>query len=268
MEKEHKKKISESMMGNQNGLGNKANLGKTFTEEHLQKLRGKIPWNKGEKMSEEYKEQRKENNWMRGKKPWNTGKKGIEYISPEGLNKMRTSATIHLKGRTYEEIYGPEKAKEQKEKRRIKTQQQYDNGTATFGFSKDGSMKVKRRLQIFPKKDTYIEVKIQNFLKDLNLDFYTHHYILEITHGYQCDISIPIQKRITQKIILECDGDWWHGNEEIYPNLTEAQRCQRELDYIRTKELKEAGFKVIRLWEHEIKNLDLTIFKNKIGLPI
>ena len=57
-------------------------------------------------------------------------------------------------------------------------------------------------------------------------------------------------------------------NTEIYPNLTEAQRCQKEEDYVRTKELKEMGFKVIRLWENEIKNMDLTIFKNKIGLPI
>ena len=53
----------------------------------------------------------------------------------------RTSATINLKGRTYEDIYGPEKAKEQREKRRMKTKEKYDNGTATFGFPKDGTMK-------------------------------------------------------------------------------------------------------------------------------
>jgi len=34
------------------------------------------------------------------------------------------------------------------------------------------------------------------------------------------------------------------------------------LDKVRTKELQEKGFRVIRLWEHEIKVMELNDLKN------
>jgi very-short-patch-repair endonuclease len=105
-----------------------------------------------------------------------------------------------------------------------------------------------RRNFIMPKRDTYIEVKIQNYLKLLNIEFFTHQYIKEIEHGYQCDILVP-----SMNLIIECDGDYWHN----YPN-------GKELDHIRTKELLEKGFKVIRLWENEIRYLNLEDFKAKL----
>lgn len=104
-----------------------------------------------------------------------------------------------------------------------------------------------RKLQILPKKDTLIEVKIQNFLKELNIEFFTHQYIY-IKHGYQCDIFIPILN-----LVIECDGDYWHK----YPT-------GKDIDYIRTSELIEKGFKVLRLWEYEIKKLNLQGFKEKL----
>ncbi|HEC66662.1 MAG TPA: DUF559 domain-containing protein [bacterium] len=100
---------------------------------------------------------------------------------------------------------------------------------------------------IFPSKDTSIEVKIQDYLKRLGVDFFTHQYMTEIEHGYQCDIFIP-----AMDLIIECDGDYWHK----YP-------AGNDIDNIRTKELIEKGFKVLRLWEKEIKAMDLTKF-NKI----
>jgi very-short-patch-repair endonuclease len=168
---------------------------------------------------------------------------------------LRQSATINLKGRTYEDIYGPEKAKEQKEKRRMKTQQKYDNGTATFGFPTDGTMKIKRREQVFPIEDTRIEKKIHGFLEELEIEFFTHQY-MHIEHGYQCDIYIP-----SIKTVIECDGDYWHGNPLRNKELNEKQKAQRIKDKLRTKELIEKGFKVIRLWENEINQLDLEEFK-------
>jgi G:T-mismatch repair DNA endonuclease (very short patch repair protein) len=110
-------------------------------------------------------------------------------------------------------------------------------------------IKEARRKQVLPIKDTSIEVKIQNFLKQLNIEFFTHQYI-NIKHSYQCDILIPIQDKINQKTIIECDGDYWHS----YPT-------GNNIDYIRTKELLEKGFKVLRLWEREIKFMDLNKFK-------
>jgi very-short-patch-repair endonuclease len=104
-----------------------------------------------------------------------------------------------------------------------------------------------RKFQVFPIKDSSIEVKIQNFLKELNIEFITHKY-MEIEHGYQCDILIP-----SINLVIECDGDYWHK----YP-------IGRDIDKIRTSELINKGFYVLRLWEHEINDMDINYFKDII----
>ena len=110
-------------------------------------------------------------------------------------------------------------------------------------------IKKNRANQIFPVKDTSIELKIQNFLKRLGIDFMTHQYIKDIEHGYQCDILIP-----SMNLVIECDGNYWHK----YPTGT-------ELDNIRTSELISKGFKILRLWEIDIKKMELNDFKEKLN---
>jgi len=101
-------------------------------------------------------------------------------------------------------------------------------------------IKEKRAKQIIPKKDTSIELKIQNFLRQLEIEFFTHQY-MNIKHGYLCDILIP-----SMDLVIECDGDYWHK----YP-------IGLKKDHIRTKELIEKGFKVLRLWERDIKKMTI-----------
>jgi len=113
-------------------------------------------------------------------------------------------------------------------------------------------IKQRRAKQIFPVKDTKIEIKIQKFLKQLGIDFFTHQYIKEIEHSYQCDILIP-----SMNIVIECDGDYWHK----YP-------VGKDIDHIRTKELYEKGFKVLRLWECEIKEMKIHTFKTRLRIGI
>lgn len=105
-----------------------------------------------------------------------------------------------------------------------------------------------RSKQKIPMKDSLIEIKIQHFLKLLNIEFISHHYVGNIQHKYRCDIYIPIIN-----LIIECDGNYWHH----YPN-------GNDFDHVRTKELIEKGFKVLRLWEHEIKKMTLKEFKIKL----
>ena len=104
-------------------------------------------------------------------------------------------------------------------------------------------------MQITPMKDTSIEIKIQNYLKELNIEFFTHHYV-SIEHAYQCDILVP-----ALNLVIECDGDYWHK----YPIGT-------DIDHIRTKELIQKGFKVLRLWEHEIKEMTVQNFKERVKI--
>lgn len=114
-------------------------------------------------------------------------------------------------------------------------------------------MKSNRDKQIFPKKDTSIEIKIQNYLKQLGIEFYTHYHIKEIEHSYQCDILIPAQEGITRKTIIECFGNYWH----VYP-------YGRDIDTIRTKELLKQGYRVLVFWENEIKVMQLNDLKHNL----
>jgi very-short-patch-repair endonuclease len=156
-------------------------------------------------------------------------------------------------GKTLEELYGVEKANRIKKQvgvhsigntnslGRIMPLHEREARVKYYEEHPEAIAKIKeaRAQQIFPVEDTAIEVKIQNYLKELQVDFFTHHYIKDIEHSYRCDIFIP-----AMELIIECDGNYWHK----YPIGT-------DIDNIRTRELIAKGFKVLRLWESEIKNM-------------
>ncbi len=178
----------------------------------------------------------KDGPWNKGKKiPQTSGENNHNYGTKwEGdrLEKLKVSCKNSkewCRGKTMDEIYGKEKARE------IKT---------AIGIKN----KEHRKYQIFPKKDSSIEVKIQSFLKQLGIEFFTHQYMKEIEHGYQCDILIP-----RMNLVIECDGDYWHK----YP-------ISRDIDNIRTGELIDKGFNVLRLWENEIRLMGIQEFENKL----
>jgi len=160
--------------------------------------------------------------------PWNKNKKGLQKSNKKGKN--------------YEEIYGEEKSKQYKK-----------------------IIRKAREKQIFPLNDTQIEIKIQDFLKELNIKFIAHKQLSEIRHSYQCDIFIPIQERFKKIIIIEADGCYWHGCPICNKESSKQQRKQTAKDNRRTKELAGQGYKVLRLWEHEIKIMNLNNFKNKLN---
>ena len=176
-------------------------------------------------------------------------------------------------------MYGKHHSEESKKKMSKSTKGKHNSSSTEFKKGKHYSRKTEfkkgdkrtkeiRARLVSPKKDTSIEVKIQNFLKQLSIEYFTHQYIKEIKHRYQCDILIP-----SMNLVIECDGDFFHCNPSKYspdfvrfPNSKSNQpACVIwERDRIRTKELIEKGFKVLRLWEHEIKVMELNDFSNKL----
>ena len=142
--------------------------------------------------------------------------------SPSVETRLKISKA--LKGRTLEQLHPPKKAEQIRKK-----------------------IKKAREKQVFPLQDTSIEIKIQNFLKKLGIEFFTHQH-MNIKHSYRCDIFIP-----SFNLVIEADGNYWHK----YPTGT-------EIDHIRTKELVQKGFRVLRLWEKDIKIITLNDFKKKL----
>lgn len=176
-------------------------------------------WNKGRKETRE-EVLKKQSESHKGLLVWNKGKKGLQ----EGWNKGLTKETNESVMMSSEKRIGRKISEETRIK--IKDKRKYQKHNYT----------------------TSIETKIQNYLKELNLDFFTHQYI-NIEHGYQCDILVPYLN-----LVIECDGNYWHS----YP-------IGRDMDHIRTKELIEKGFKVLRLWEFEINQMSLNKFKERLN---
>ena len=164
-------------------------------------------------------------------KSWNKGLKGIDYLKhyenghPKGMKGYESwNKGIKIDKEKYP-TYGHNEQHTYQTKQKIKEARAKQNSTYT---SKP-------------------EIKIQSFCKELNIEFFTHQYI-KINHAYQCDILIP-----SLNLVVECDGNYWHK----YPTRT-------DLDNIRTKEMIEKGFKVLRLWEVEIKEMDIRKFEELI----
>lgn len=156
----------------------------------------------------------------------NTGKKRSEEF------KKRMS--LLKKGKTHEQIYGKEQSKLLIE-----------------------NFKKKRREQRFPIKNTNIEIKIQNYLKELKIEFFTHYRFKEINSHYVCDILIPVQKSRSYcfywPLIIECDGNYWHK----YPIGLAS-------DKIKDENLLKNGFRILRLWGSDIKEMNLYKFEEII----
>jgi very-short-patch-repair endonuclease len=175
----------------------------------------------------------------------NSAKKRKEkygYInSPEVRRKLSKSISKMWKENRVTEKQKQTLFKEGIDNRRVNTQ--FKEGHEVSNSTRE-AVKESRAKQIFPKKDSLIEIKIQNLLKQLKINFITHQYMNMIEHKYQCDIFIP-----SRNMIIECDGQYWHK----YP-------IGNEIDIIRNRELREKGFRVLRLWEPEIKAIELNEF--------
>lgn len=101
-------------------------------------------------------------------------------------------------------------------------------------------------------KKTSIEVKVENYLKEIGANF-KYNFIYK--NYYQFDFLIK-----DKNIIIETHGDYWHANPLIYSDiekgkkpLNETQQYKIELDKLK-KEYIGDNYNIIYLWETDIKN--------------
>jgi hypothetical protein len=71
--------------------------------------------------------------------------------------------------------------------------------------------------------------------------------------GIHYSPNTEFKKGMTNIWRIEADGNYFHN----YP-------LGNEIDIIRNNELREKGFKVLRLWEFEIRAMELGDLKNKL----
>lgn len=107
---------------------------------------------------------------------------------------------------------------------------------------------------------TNIEIIIENILIKNNI-VYQYQYEIEYDGERKIyDFFIP-----KYNLLIEADGDFWHGNPSKFPksSLLEVQQNNQKNDKIKEQIAKKYGFKLIRFWEEDIlkENFDVEFMK-------
>lgn len=224
------------MKGNKFGLGRTAwNKGIPHTEEAKIKMRINHKGMLGQKHTKEWKEQMckrfsGEGNPMHNKK----------YTSEEKIKKSKTMKEFFMNHpESREKISITHRGKKLTIERR-ENLRQFHMGLKHSEATKQ-KLREARLKQKFPTKFTSIELKIKSFLDELHIPYKTHKAVMGVT---QPDFFIE------PNICIYCDGDYWHN----LPSYIERDKKINEV-------LKFGGFKVIRIWEHDIKVMKLNDLK-------
>jgi very-short-patch-repair endonuclease/Zn ribbon nucleic-acid-binding protein len=100
-----------------------------------------------------------------------------------------------------------------------------------------------------------LEETISGKLRELGLNF---NYSI-ILNGYQFDFGCA-----EHRILLEVQGDYWHGNPKIYKkrelNSTQKKNSQRDKEKI--KFVKKHQMKLYHIWESDIKSNNFKVLED------
>jgi len=115
-------------------------------------------------------------------------------------------------------------------------------------FSKAKRSAIMSRIR---SKNTSLEIEFRKLLWKNGLGRYRIHYNLP---------GKPDIVYVSKKIVIFLDGDFWHGYNwkklgKVPPRKYWQKKIQKNIDRAKkyNKMLKKDGWKVIRIWEHEVK---------------
>jgi len=104
---------------------------------------------------------------------------------------------------------------------------------------------VERQAKKMARNQTAPEKGLGRILKSLKIEFRPQ----EIIHGKIFDFFIP-----GCNLVVEVDGDYWHGYGKEHSELNEMQRRSVRNDSEKDVIAKGLGYDIIRFWEHDIKD--------------
>lgn len=92
-------------------------------------------------------------------------------------------------------------------------------------------------------KKTGIEIRMESLLNELQIPFKYSVIIGKRQYDFQI---------LNCNLLIECDGDYWHGNPARYQKLNEMQIFKHKDAAIKNRIAKENGFEILRFWETDI----------------
>ena len=180
---------------------------------------------------------------------WNKGVKWVESYDEETVKKLQS--ILHSKERAERisnSLKGVPKTAEQVEKMRqymlrADVRKRYSNlmrkriDNGTFTISSNAEKKF-----------------IDEAIKPLGVDYSTQHYLKDLKH--YCDVFVP-----KKNIIIEFQGDYWHGNPQKYDISELSEHQMRKV--AKDKELRDYcskhGIKLVEVWESDYKKHNTSV---------
>jgi very-short-patch-repair endonuclease len=94
----------------------------------------------------------------------------------------------------------------------------------------------------FPNR---FEMSVYNMLDEIGM-MYKKQFLI---NGKFCvDAFIP-----SVGLVIEFDGDYWHGNPAVFPELNKLQKSQKVNDVRHHNYLSKCGYRIFRFWERDFK---------------
>jgi len=231
--KEIKKKLSKSHLGKHYHLGGIPwNKGKTKeTEPRLKK--------QGETLSKRLKNPEVRERYRKGQlgKKHHWSNKNVPHVW------MRGSSNPFKKilGKTFEEYYGEEKAKQMKKNLSMQLRNPSEEIRKKMSIGqlesyKNNPERIKKMMQSLHRKPNLAEKKLNSLLQKTCPNEFKYVGNGEFILGGKCPDFMNVNGK---KKLIELYGDYWH----------EGENPQERIDYF-----KQYGFDTLVLWEHEIRD--------------
>lgn len=75
------------------------------------------------------------------------------------------------------------------------------------------------------------------------------------------DIKRFFDFKIKGRVLLEIDGDYYHSYGKVYEEMNPMQKKNARVDALKNKWAHSNGYKLIRIWEHDINENPKKVMK-------
>ena len=129
-------------------------------------------------------------------------------------------------------------------------------------FKKEIKVRKKRVKKDSNSLKTLPERIIEDILIEFNLSYVSQYRIFHKRYENRASFYIP-DFVVDKRLIIEVNGDYWHGWEGCKSISDERREIFREKDRVKYSFYEEKEFPYIVIWEHEIKE-DINKVKERI----